>query len=284
MKEKIKEHIKRHQFAYSALLILFCFFSQIFYCNSIDVSDELFTFANTYKLHNGINLYSQNNVIDTPLFFWIGNLFLSIFGDNFFVYKIYGIIIFEVIFLLQLNILRKLKVPTARATVYVLLISLPFTKTLMGSGANYNNLAILFCLLQLNILRKLKVPTARATVYVLLISLPFTKTLMGSGANYNNLAILFCLLGMNFIIKKDDLHVNIIEQGIASALIFATKQNIGIYYLMGLTIFTINEFYYKKRRFTCKYNRTRNSFCINICYKTKYRNILFNGTYNLYYI
>ena len=90
MKEKIKEHIKRHQFAYSALLILCCFFAQIFYCNSIDVSDELFTFANTHKLHNGINLYSQNNVIDTPLFFWIGNLFLSIFGDNFFVYKIYA--------------------------------------------------------------------------------------------------------------------------------------------------------------------------------------------------
>ena len=150
MKEKIKEHIKRHQFAYSALLILCCFFAQIFYCNSIDVSDELFTFANTYKLHNGINLYSQNNVIDTPLFFWIGNLFLSIFGDNFFVYKIYGIIIFEVIFLLQLNILRKLKVPTARATVYILLISLPFTKTLFGSGANYNNLAILFWLLGMN--------------------------------------------------------------------------------------------------------------------------------------
>lgn len=122
-------------------------------------------------------------------------MFLSIFGDNFFVYKIYGIIIFEVIFLLQLNILRKLKVPTARATVYILLISLPFTKTLFGSGANYNNLAILFW-----------------------------------------------LLGMNFIIKKDDLHVNIIEQGITSALIFATKQNIGIYYLMGLTIFTIYNY------------------------------------------
>lgn len=195
MKVKIKEHIKRHQFSYSALLILFCFCGQIFYYNRIDVSDELFTFANTHKLHNGINLYSQNNVIDTPLFFWIGNLFLSIFGDNFFVYKIYGIIIFEVIFLLQLNILRKLKVPTARATVYVLLISLPFVKTLLPCGANYNNLAILFW-----------------------------------------------LLGMNFIIKKDDLHVNIIEQGIVSALIFATKQNIGIYYLIGLTIFTIYNY------------------------------------------
>ena len=47
---------------------------------------------------------------------------------------------------------------------------------------------------------------------------------------------------MNFIIKKDGLHVNIIEQGIVSALIFATKQNIGIYYLMGLTIFTIYNY------------------------------------------
>lgn len=195
MKEKIKEYIKKHQFAYSALLILFCFFSQILYYNRIEITDELFTFANTHKLQNGINLYSQNNVIDTPLFFWIGNLFLSVFGDNFLVYKVYGIIIFEVIFLLQLNILRKLKVPTVRATVYVLLISLPFAKTLFPCGANYNNLAILFW-----------------------------------------------LLGMNLIIKKDDLHVNIIEQGITSALIFATKQNIGIYYLMGLTIFTIYNY------------------------------------------
>ena len=123
MKEKIKEHIKKHQVLYSALLILFCFFAQIFYYNRIEVTDELFTFANTYKLYNGINLYSQNNVIDTPLFFWIGNLFLKVFGNNFFVYKIYGIIIFEVIFLLQLNILRKLKVPTVRAIVYILLIN-----------------------------------------------------------------------------------------------------------------------------------------------------------------
>ena len=80
MKEKIKEHIKKHQVLYSALLILFCFFAQIFYYNRIEVTDELFTFANTYKLHNGINLYSQNNIIDTPLFFWIGNLFLKVFG------------------------------------------------------------------------------------------------------------------------------------------------------------------------------------------------------------
>lgn len=195
MKEKIKEHIKRHQFAYSALLILFCFFPQILFYNGIATTDELFTFANTHKLHNGINLYSQNNVIDTPLFFWIGNLFLSIFGDNFFVYKIYGIIIFETLFLIVQNILKKLKISTLRAILYIVLILLPFTRTLFLNGASYNVLAILFW-----------------------------------------------TLGMNFIIKKDGLHVNIIEQGIVSALIFATKQNIGIYYLMGLTIFTIYNY------------------------------------------
>ena len=192
MKEKIKNHIKKHKIIYSALLILFCFSGLILSFNKIELTDELFTFANTYKLHNGVSLYSENNVIDTPLFFYIGNIFLSVLGANFFVYKIYGIVIFEVIFLISLNILRKLKVQTGRAVVYILLILLPFTKTLFVNGANYSTLALLFW-----------------------------------------------LLGMNFVIKKDKFEIKPIQQGIISALIFATKQNIGVYYLIAITLFKI---------------------------------------------
>ena len=201
MKEKIKNHIKKHKIIYSALLILFCFSGLILSFNKIEITDELFTFANTYKLHNGVSLYSENNVIDTPLFFYIGNIFLSVLGANFFVYKIYGIVIFEVIFLISLNILRKLKVPTGRAVVYILLILLPFTKTLFVNGANYSTLALLFW-----------------------------------------------LLGMNFVIKKDKFEVKPIQQGIISALVFATKQNIGVYYLIAITLFTIYN--YRKERKT----------------------------------
>ncbi|CDE10407.1 unknown [Clostridium sp. CAG:354] len=195
MKEKIKNHIKKHKIIYSALLILFCFSGLILSFNKIELTDELFTFANTYKLHNGISLYSENNVIDTPLFFYIGNIFLSVLGANFFAYKIYGIFIFEVIFLISLNILRKLKVPTGRAVVYILLILLPFTKTLFVNGANYSTLALLFW-----------------------------------------------LLGMNLVIKKDKFEVKPIQQGIISALVFATKQNIGVYYLIAITLFTIYNY------------------------------------------
>lgn len=201
MKEKIKNHIKEHKIIYSALLILFCFSGLILSFNKIELTDELFTFANTYKLHNGVSLYSENNVIDTPLFFYIGNIFLSVLGTNFFAYKIYGIVIFEVIFLISLNILRKLKVLTGRAVVYILLILLPFTKTLFVNGANYSTLALLFW-----------------------------------------------LLGMNFIIKKDKFEIKPIQQGIISALVFATKQNIGVYYLIAITLFTIYN--YRKERKT----------------------------------
>ena len=97
MKEKIKEHIKKHKIIYSALLLLFCFSGAILSFNKLGVSDELFTFANVYKLHNGVQLYSQNNIIDTPLFFYLANAFLSVVGMNFFAYKLFAIILFEII-------------------------------------------------------------------------------------------------------------------------------------------------------------------------------------------
>lgn len=195
MKEKIKEHIKKHKILYSAILLFFCFSGLILSFNTLGVSDELFTFANVFKLHNGVQLYSQNNVIDTPLFFYLANAFLSIFGVNFFSYKLFGMVIFEIIFLLILNILRKLKVPTIRATIYIALIILPFGKDLYANGANYNIIALLFW-----------------------------------------------LLGMYLIIRKGKFEVNPIQQGIVAALVFASKQNIGIYYLIGLTLFSIYNY------------------------------------------
>ena len=192
MKEKIKEHIKKYKILYSAISLFFCFSGFVFYNNQIGLTDEMFTFANIYKLFNGVQLYSQNNIIDTPLFFYIGKVFFSVFGANFFIYKIYGIIIFEIIFLLMLNILRKLKVPTLRSLLYIILFILPCTKYLYGEGANYNTLSILFW-----------------------------------------------LLGMNLVIKKEGFKVNVVQQGIVSALIFATKQNMGLYYLIALSLLVI---------------------------------------------
>ena len=194
MKENIKKHIKKHKILYGAILILFCFSGLVFAVHDLQV---MHTFSNVYKLHNGIQLYSQNNVIDTPLFFYIANVFLSILGFNYFTYRLLTIVIFEIIFLLNLSILRKLKVPTVRAIIYIVLIILPFSKDLYQSGANYNSLALLFW-----------------------------------------------MIGMYLILRKEKFEVRPFEQGLVAALVFATKQNIGIYYLIGLTLFTI--FNYKR--------------------------------------
>lgn len=189
---KDKKYSQKYKILCSAILILVCFSGLIVAVNELQVT---FTFSNVYKLHNGIQLYSQNNVIDTPLYFYLANAFLSIFGFNFFSYKLFAIAIFEII-----------------------------------------------CLLSLNILRKLKVPTTRAVIYIILIILPFSRDFYQSGASYNILALLFWILGMYLIIRRENFEVRPLEQGVAAALVFATKQNIGIYYLIGLSIFTIYNY------------------------------------------
>ena len=195
MKKKIMEHIKKHKFIYSAILILFCFSGLVIAFYKLGVTDEIFTFANIYKLDNGVGLYSENNVIITPLYFYIGYAFLKIFGMNMFVYKLFGILIFEIIFLVILKILNKLNITISKGVIYIILILVPFAKIL----------------------------------YI-------------NGPNYNTLAMLFWLIGMCQLIKKDKFEVKILEQGLISALIFASKQNIGIYYLIGLSIFTIYNY------------------------------------------
>ena len=125
MKEKVKKHIKKHEMIYSAIFILLCFSGFVFANNIVGISDEMFTFANIFKLSNGVQLYSQNNVIDTPLFFYLGELFLNIFGTNFLIYKInryeyYNISVYSCVnnyfkILIVLNIVIKV-VPTSAKT------------------------------------------------------------------------------------------------------------------------------------------------------------------------
>ena len=192
MKEKIKEHISKHSIIYGAILIFFCIAGYGMADINLTLSDEMFNFANIFKLYNGVELYSENNIIVTPLYFYLVNFIFKLFGANMLVFKIINVIIFEIIMVIIIKMLKKLGVPVVRSVVYILLLIFPFLRDLFVCGTNYNTLAMLFW-----------------------------------------------LLGMNFIIKKDKLEVKALEQGIISALVFATKQNIGIYYLLGITLFTL---------------------------------------------
>ena len=60
---------------------------------------------------------------------------------------------------------------------------------------------------------------------------PFIKV----GANYNVLAIAFYIFGIYMYSRKNSIK-NIFLQGIVMFLVFFTKQNIGIYYILAIVI------------------------------------------------
>ena len=93
--KKIIEKIKKKEDVFIFLLIAFSLIG-ITLNVKLDASDELWNFQNIYKMYNGFVIYKDANVICTPLFFYIGNLLFRVLGANFFVFRIYSIVIYSV--------------------------------------------------------------------------------------------------------------------------------------------------------------------------------------------
>ena len=84
------------------------------------------------------------------------------------------------------------------------------------------------------VLRKLNISKKFSTFAILLFVImlsPFIKV----GANYNVLAIAFYIFGIYMYSRKNSIK-NIFLQGIVMFLVFFTKQNIGIYYILAILI------------------------------------------------
>lgn len=87
--------------------------------------------------------------------------------------------------------------------------------------------------------KKLNIKKKNAMIYTTLISISIMIILVSG--NYNMLAILFILLGIICQIsntKKKTVKKDIL-QGIIMFLIFLSKQNIGIYYMLGIILYNI---------------------------------------------
>ncbi len=155
------------------------------------VGDELWNFQNVYKIYNGFQIYKDANVICTPLFFYIGNIIFNILGANFFVFRIYNILIFIFYYFMTYKILKQLGINIKISLITILML-------------------IMF------------------GIY----------TLPRVMANYNTLAMAFSLLGIYLLIKSkcEIITKNIIIQSIICFLVIMTKQNIGMYYFIALTI------------------------------------------------
>lgn len=108
----------------------------------IQSNDELWNFANAYKMFNGYGIYEELNVIITPLFFYIAQMFFKIFGSNILAFRIYNIVISSTFFILIYLIFKLLNVVKRRAFFYTIIIIFMFNG-MVAAGANYNVLAMI---------------------------------------------------------------------------------------------------------------------------------------------
>lgn len=186
--KKIIQIVKKQDNVLVILFFILSIMAKVLFVK-FEAGDELWNFSNVYKMANGFTIYKDINVIITPLFFYIGEIFLKLLGMNYFAFKIYAILINVSLFFLIYQLFKVLKVEKINAFLYSLLVY-----------AGY-------------------------------------RTTIGVGANYNNLALIFCLLGIIALLKKTK-HGNLI-QGVILFIVFMTKQNIGVYYFVGLVLYQI---------------------------------------------
>jgi len=136
-------------------------------------NDEIWNFGFAYNIANGLIPYKDFNMVVTPLFPYLGALFLAIFGKNLFIYHVFNAVICTIIFYLMKKI-----VPKGYYIIYAIM---------------------------------------------LLFALP----------NYS----LFCLLFLYLLTYCEDKKTNDYIIGIILALVFLTKQNVGIFLCIP-TLFT----------------------------------------------
>ena len=143
--QKIEKIIKKYDNIFITIVILIIILGT---CVNVRMSpyDAFWNFANIYKMNEGEQIYTDINIIITPLFFYLGKIFMCIFGNNFIGYQIYNIVITTIFFLLLYRLFRGLKIQKLTAMTYTI-ISVVAMRPLYAGATNYNVLAILFSII-----------------------------------------------------------------------------------------------------------------------------------------
>lgn len=117
------------------------------YCLDINLGtgDEIWNFHNVLKYYQGYTLYTDMNLIITPLFVLLGKGIFQLLGANLFVFRIYNILIFTALFLVIYSLLKQLLKDKKKAFLVLGILYFFLIQTIPG-GANYNILAMLFYL------------------------------------------------------------------------------------------------------------------------------------------
>lgn len=186
---------------------------------SVFSNDEIWNFQNIYKIYNGYSMYNETNIIITPLFYILGLGIFKLIGASIFSFKIYALV-----------------------------------------------LSICTSYLTYLILKKIQSSKDISIFYTLLISILFAKDFFATSANYNLLAIIFVLVGILYNIENDRYINNVYNEkknntfyiinSLIIFLVFIAKQNIGIYYFLGVILFELYKYKFSKEfsKSTLKYS------------------------------
>lgn len=169
--KNIAKFIKKHDNIFAFILIALIMLGKV-YNIGISNTDEMYNFFNSYKLANGLTIYADNNVIITPLFFYISSIILKIFGENILVFRTINLIVSSSMFFLCYLILKELKVNKKFSLLYTLLI-ITLISSIISGGANYITLSYTFYLLGFLLIIKMKKGTLKSIIQGLILFLVF---------------------------------------------------------------------------------------------------------------
>lgn len=110
--------------------------------------DVIWCFHMIQKVANGYMLYSEVNTVVTPIFFWIGSLFIKIFGNSLVSFAIYGGVIWGVLTTTLYKIVKKIMIKENRfAIILFMIIAIQLTPSFFL--ANYNITAAMWIFIAL---------------------------------------------------------------------------------------------------------------------------------------
>ena len=139
---KVKKFVEKHDEIFVTILIFIMSLGYSLYVKTC-VGDEVWNFQNIYKIYNGYKIYVDANVITTPIFHFIGDLVFKIFGANFFVFRMYSLVIYTIFFVGIYKLFKCLKIDKKNA-FFLLIIFFALQGNLIIASANYNTFAIMF--------------------------------------------------------------------------------------------------------------------------------------------
>lgn len=186
MKEKMKK-VERIIAKYDELFFILVFLLMISgYALDVETiaGDEIWNFQHIYKMYNGYKIYVDANVITTPMFHIIGVAFFKLFGANFLIFRIYNIFLCLMLFFGVYKIFKALNIGKRKASLYTLIIFI-FEYKIINTCANYNTLAVAFCLYAILVIIK----KDKFKNYVLLESILITLIILTK----QNIGIFYCL-------------------------------------------------------------------------------------------